>query len=258
MSERLSLEEFGRQVLAADDLDPVYNAFHRADLPEDQARRFLLAYWCFYNMGFAGWCSEAEGEAFWNRMRIAAINETNCPAGGRWPRGRERRHFRGSKCVGAIDWLQHEFPRPEQACYWLEVPGSFLAVRDKVTQWPLFGPWIAFKIGDMLERCMAVPVDFSTSDIFMFDSPKKAAELWSGKTGSPAIQEALGFLQVHFGNLVAPGGPRRLMGLQEYETILCKWGSHMTGHYPVGIDTRELRHALKAWEGISDTVRRML
>jgi hypothetical protein len=252
----LSLEDFGRELLDKNDLDPVYNVLYGAKLERPQLRRWLLAYWCCYSAGEASWIS---GQLdFWSRMREMAFNKTEAPTGGRWPRGRERRHFRGDKAVEAIDWLARRYPNPEDVVQHLEIPGAFQVISRRVQEWPMFGPWIAFKVGDMMERVLGVNVDFSGSDVFFFKSPREAAELWysiqSGLENSKhAIPEACSFLASYFGDRLAPPSYNRRLNFQEYETILCKWGSHMTGHYPIGIDTRELREALHPWAGVSRT-----
>ena len=37
------------------------------------------------------------------------------------------------------------------------------------------------------------------------------------------------------------------MNVQEVETILCKWKSHMGGHYPLGNDLHEIREGMTPW-----------
>jgi hypothetical protein len=46
-------------------------------------------------------------------MLTAAQNDEPSPLGGRWPRASERRHFRGAKCVKAVEWLRNKYPEPE-------------------------------------------------------------------------------------------------------------------------------------------------
>lgn len=252
---KLSLEKFGRLLLDENDLDPVYNVLYKGQLPDQQLRRWFLAYWCCYNSGEASWISEQED--FWGRMEEFAANVTESPIGGRWPRGRERRHFRGDKCIDAIRVLKGRFPRPEAAVESLEAPVRYQRLKEKIVTWPLFGPWIAFKIGDMLERVMGVQIGFHNSDVFFFDSPRLAAEQWYGKAHPQAIVDACEHLSKTLGHYTAPPSHNRPLNLQEYETILCKWGSHNTGHYPIGIDTWELREALHPWASISPTSARL-
>ncbi|GAG15566.1 unnamed protein product, partial [marine sediment metagenome] len=73
--DKLSIQDFGQGLLHSNDLDPVYVALyglinnHRWD--KDQLKRWLVAYWCFYNCGFASYISEFIGEQFWEEMWIA-------------------------------------------------------------------------------------------------------------------------------------------------------------------------------------------
>jgi hypothetical protein len=167
--------------------------------------------------------------------------------------------------VRAVEYLAGRYPNPEDACWSLEQPGPFSAVKARVMEWPLFGPWIAFKIGDMLERVRCVQVDFTGGDVFFFDSPRKAAEEWymrdrgiSPPSTQVAITAACIYLAGTLGAQLAPPRFERRLNLQEYETVLCKWGAHLTGHYPLGIDTRELREALHPWAMVSPTAERLL
>ena len=269
---KMSLDEFGFALLAEHDLDPVYDVLYYAQLEPDLLRRWLLAYWCCYNAGESSWLSE-QGD-FWEQMAEMAANETPAPIGGRWPRGTERRYFRGQKAVDAIQVLSKRFPQPELAVVLLEKSGSYTNVQKEILsvddsgqkRWPMFGPWIAFKVGDMLERVLDVTIDFTGSDVFFFDSPRKAAEewmaterpdLWDRLTRQEIITKAIDFLSSKFGDKLAPPSENRFMGLQEYETILCKWGSHMHSHYPICKDIIELREVLHQWSSVSSTAEKL-
>lgn len=249
----LSLEEFGRQLLVTNDLDPLYVLLHNAGMPRDQLRRWCLAYWCCYHAGLSCWLSEQQ--MFWGHMRAFAFNDTPSPLGDRWPRGTERRHFRGLKAVESIEYLTKRFPEPEQAVICLEESKSFWTLRNRVMEWPQFGPWIAFKVGDMLERVIGTPITFDNADIFVFDSPRDAAQIFHAETaqgtGGDPVKYSLLYLQQELGSFDAPPRYERKLNLQEYETILCKWKSHRNGHYPVGKDTKEILHGLKEWEAVS-------
>src|ERR1700682_5543491 len=110
--------EFGDALIRTRDLDPLYCGLVGADLPRDQLARYLLSYLCFYHVGSSAWISEGEGDEFWARMKIAARNdigprnfwEEGLPQLDRWPRAAERRHFRGQKCVDAVEWLSKRAP----------------------------------------------------------------------------------------------------------------------------------------------------
>jgi hypothetical protein len=56
-------------------------------------------------------------------------------------------------------------------------------------------------------------------------------------------------LRQHLGKYKAPPRFERAINIQEIETILCKWKSHMNGHYKVGKDTHEIHEALKETSG---------
>jgi len=264
---------FGQALLAAGDLDPVYECLHRASLPDNQLRRWLLAYWCLYHTGAASYVSEYGGCHFWQKMMLAAQNTAPSPIGGRWPRGRERRYFRGEASVRAVDQLAADWPNPEHLVNYLCLtePGQgvlpYQELRRKVVELPLFGPWIAFKVGDMLERVLAVPVDFFQADVMMFEQPRLAALiLYHQLTGEDvnkadqeaAVKKSAGYLLKAFRNHPAPPRGERPCNIQEIETILCKWKSHRNGHYPVGNDVREVRHALSEWSPVSQTAALLL
>src|SRR5690606_28721140 len=96
---RLEIEEFGRRLITTGDLDPVYIALHGAKLDDPVLHRWLIAYWCLYHCGVASYLSEFEGVRFWQELHRAARNEEPAPTGERWPRGSERRHWRGQQAI---------------------------------------------------------------------------------------------------------------------------------------------------------------
>lgn len=262
MTERLSIQRFGSLLLESGDLDPVYIALARVPWPREQVQRWLVAYWCYYSCGFASWMSEREGEAFWQDGLVAAANAIPSPTGDRWPRGRERRHFRGAAATTAWDELTQRYGRPEQMVQELEARApDYKAVTDFVMVHRLFGPWISFKVADMLDRVLGVHVDFTEAAVFMFKDPVKAAVMYwnqqhghelEDQPGAPFIRNEIiptvvADLKHYFQNVFAPPFNDRPVDLQEVETVLCKWKSHMHGHYPVGLDTREINEAVHPW-----------
>lgn len=276
---RLGIVEFGRNLLSTLDLDPAYVAFTAPGVlpgPEAQAR-WLLSYWCYYDVGLACWMSELEARRFWELMIIAARNEGAPPVGGRWPRGRERRHFRGQAAItaafelytvcnaggeplGLVERIYEAAPKASQ-------PAS--SVMARAQELPMFGPWIAFKVADMLETCLGWPVDFTNAEVFMFDTPREAALMvWRERFKLPAgsrpkvlsivLEGVVQWLLGELGGKMAPPRFKRPLGLQEAETILCKWKSHMGGHYPLGHDTTEFRAGLGPWARVCPTAARFL
>lgn len=293
--QRLHIEEFGRQLITSGDLDPIYIALHRQGMSREQLHRWLLAYWCFYHAGFASYAAERELEHYWQVMENAARNTTviiaptatpaECGVNGQWPRGKERRHFRGQQGIKAIAELQATFGCPEYAVvdiaqeafrtfpmtlddgtadYGVEsftpkkipaIPYNVLVKRVKA--WRGFGTWISYKVGDMLDRCAGIPIDFGFDDA-MYDEPHKAAIMqWKIWHGAPqvstvddekaAVKEVVERLLTEYKDLRAAPYNDRPIGLTEIETVLCKWKSHMGGHYPLWNDIDEIREGLAPW-----------
>jgi hypothetical protein len=260
--ETLGCHQFGRELLRTNDLDPVYVVLHRARLPTPDLCRWLLAYWCFYHAGTA--CVVAAGKTgYWERMTAAASSSS-------WPRCRERRHFRAENARKSVEWLRS---RGVSALFGrlITAEGETVNARDLmdyVETWVGFGPWVAFKVADMVERLGLADVHFDP-DTVMYDSPRKGAEcLWLAEAeGKVAYAEE--FIPEDVGNwaadrilrelsgLTAPPRHERPVGLQEAETILCKWHSYVNGHYRLGEDVEGLRAAL-GWAGKNWASRKMV
>lgn len=268
---RLSIYDFGEHLLSSGDLDPVYIALDKAELDPDHLARWLLAYWCFYHCGAASAISDNKSGAFWAAMVTAARNMEPAPTGGRWPRGRERRHFRGDAATNAVITLTKRFPEPEGVLSYLLDgidPGAdglpFAQVAARAKGLPLFGPWISFKVGDMVDRLGLAEVDFDNAAVFMFQDPVKAALIfWRQKMGlvngarprdlEGMLEGVVEHLADHFKAHTAPPIHDRPVGLQEIETILCCWKSHLNGHYPLFNDMTEINAGLKPWVEHSET-----
>ncbi len=267
--ERLSIEVFGRHLITSGDLDPVYIALHKVIWGEEQVNRFLVTYWCFYHCGFASYASEID-KPFWAIMRDAAHNEIPPPGatGSRWPRGSERRHARGAQGIAMVEDLKARYSHASEMVKFITTRSSpktvglneaepFLDISDRVKTHTLFGPWMAFKVADMVERVLGVPVDFEKADVFMFKDPMKAAEmLFCQRAGLDYrkvksvrfdVGEVVSYLEETFSDLKAPPLMDRPIGLQEVETVLCKWKSHQNGHYPLNNDIDEINEGLKGW-----------
>ncbi len=265
---RLEIEPFGRHLLSHGDLDPIYIALVSArkagDFSESQINRWLLGYWCYYHAGVASFLSEKEGEEFWHWMEVAARNEEESPVGGRWPRGHERRHFRSRLAADSVADLCVRYPNPEDMVRALSARSegerlSLKTVSDRAQNHRGFGPWIGFKIADMLDRVTGVSVDFDNAAVFMFKDPQKAAiMLWEQREApkysdkkKPARETILNgvaeYLISYFSDYAAPPLADRPVNIQEIETILCKWKSHVNGHYPLWNDIREVNKGLIPW-----------
>lgn len=271
----LSVEDFGRQLLKSQDLDPIYVALVGMDLDPITLGRWLMAYWCCYDAGVSCYIADdPDYKVFWDRMGWMAFNESPSPLGGRWRRAAERRHWRGKNAASSLaDLQQRYFDVPEDMAAFCAYgsgyqpnypPITCASVMERAQTHVGFGPWIAFKIADMCERVMRVPVSFKEAEVFMFRDPVKAAlmvwDSWpdnSSKVLEPdRISAVVDYLKGEFRDLPAPPGWDRPVGLQEVETVLCKWKSHVNGRYPLNHDIIEIRHHLLPWTGISELAMR--
>lgn len=267
----LPIKAFGVHLLETNDLDPLYVALHGSGWSDDVKKRWLLAYWCYYHAGVACYMAEQPSTGtYWTAMMVAAANATPAPAGGRWPRAKERRHFRGVACERAVAWLSAQ--DPVDRINGLLDAGTMAEVAKRVGVWPLFGPWISFKAGDMLERCLSIPISFQEAEVFIFKDPAEAAlRLWrqherlpddarpkDAATRTRIIHAVVEHLLGVFSSYGAPPSFNRSVGLQEVETILCKWKSHCNGHYPLGNDIREISDGLEPWVKVTGLAEQLL
>jgi hypothetical protein len=240
------IKEFGAELIETQDLDPVYCALYGANLLEPQLSRLLLSYLSFYHLGSAAWLSEHEGENYWRQMLTAARNDTRSPSGDRWPRASERRHFRGAKCVKAVEWLRDRYGEPEAPMRSLLSCETEKDVIERVGEWPMFGPWAGFKAADLLDRAYGHPLKFDPNIGLLYDEPRASLETLAAELGDSQRVIYDNLLQ-HFSTRKAPPRYDRPCGAAEIETVLCKFASMRGRHYTVGKDIREVRHALRGW-----------
>lgn len=253
---------FGRALLEAGDLDPVYTVVYGSRFSLPELERWLLAYWCFYHVGTASYVAGGK-RGYWDRMVEAAESS-------RFPRGRERRHFRADNAVNSVRFLMGEgleglFSEFRRAGYERKTPDAD-EVMEIVQSWTGFGPWIAFKAADMFDRCGYCPVSFDVASAFFYDSPKKAANtLWEIE-GQPDLKEesqagrcqwAVDRILAELEGYSAPPLFDRPLNCQEAETILCKWGASLTGHYHIGEDVKAVRDGINRFAYVPMT-RRLL
>ena len=128
-----------------------------------------------------------------------------------------------------------------------------------VQRWPQFGPWIAFKVSDMADAVLGIPIEFAGYERLFFDAPLQGA--WIAAQGDShesrlsfanapthdRVYQTIGVvkeLKFQTRDLMCPHADRQLR-TQEFETMLCKWKSHLNGHYTVGKDTHEILEALR-------------
>jgi len=249
-SDPLTWQEFGAALLDTEDLDPVYVAVAGAGLDEDQLSRWLLAYWCFYSAATASDVSDAV--SFWGAM----LDEFDTKE-----RGFERRHFRGDKARAAVRTIMEQ-GSPEEIVRWISgrengrTPEriAYGVVADRVQRLPMFGPWIAWKAADMLERIAGVPVIFDPRALAMYKDPVQGAALlrrgnWRAPITDEEVAWVAGLVVREFRDRAAPPRYDRPFNVQEAETVLCKYKAYRKGSYRVGKDIKEMRKGLAQSEG---------
>lgn len=252
MNTPLSVYDFGRQLVETLDLDPVYVMLYNSSLIHEPAKfdRWLLAYWCFYHVGTACWITSQDD--YWKAMMTAAKSKE-------YPRASERRHFRGENAVKSVTFLRDN-DTPQAIQFFREDNGTNNWTLDDVMatvrKWQGFGEWIGFKVADMIERLGILSVQFKPSDVFsMFDSPRKGADemanrYFKGHRNTLAFESCQWAYESlvtsrQLKDLLAPPRFERRLNIQEIETILCKWKSHLNGRYQVGHDIHEVKEGLK-------------
>jgi len=244
----LSYTDFSTQLLDTYDLDPIYYMLVRADLADDVLYRWLLAYWCYYHAGVASLLAEiTDSNEYYERMYDGVKD---------WPRGAERRYFRGKDAYRAVDYLR-SFGSPEKVVAHMIEHKTFDAVSKHAQEFVLFGPWISWKIADMAERVVAIPVDFSEANLFMYKDPVMGAALvkhgdYNQKMSSDELEEVVYDTLSNFGHRMAPPYDDRPVNIQEVETFLCKWKSHYRGSYPLYKDTTEITERLMDWGDLAE------
>lgn len=238
--------EFGSRLLETNDLDPVYVCLWNAELEENLLKKWLLAYWCYYDMGTVSViCSKPN---YWGMMKMAASTKHF------YKRGTERRHFRGKNSKESVAYL--ESVGVSQLFAPLIRQTTCEGVIREVTRWRGFGPWIGFKVSDMLECLGLAVINFDIDNVFLFEAPQKGAYTLRDATVGDASKLSRKFLGSWASTIVieklsekfplAPPRYSRKFGIQEAETVLCKWKSYLNGHYKIGMDIHHCKKSLEA------------
>ena len=211
---RIGIVEFGHKLFESGDLDPIYVALLGCLKPGPQQTRWLIAYWLFYDAGFASWASDQDD--YWGALLTAAQNETLTPYGERWPRGSERRHFRGVKATEVADMID-------------AVVGRHVA-QDNLAMFLYDTPRRS-----ILEsyRAGALGID-------------------NGLAGDAVLEPAMMWLWFQLNKLRIPHKPTMAPDWFSLETVWCKHMSHLHGHYPLYNDIIEINHGVSLWEPYSD------
>jgi hypothetical protein len=239
---KLGVVEFGRQLIETGDLDPLYIALWKARLPHKKLCQWLVCYFCYYHAGLSSWVVDQLEQNEWD------ILDKIARGGTAYPRGSERRHFRGQLAIKAVEKLRSTFSDGEELIRWVGDGGPRAnGVMSRVRSLYGFGEWISGKVPDICERLKLFPVKFVDRDIdYMFDSPKKGAIEVANRyaPSDDPLMSAHRYLIQQLSSIKAPPRYERGINVQETETIFCKVHAYWNGTYEVGKDTREIRHGL--------------
>lgn len=156
--------------------------------------------------------------------------------------------------MNAVAELQGRYRHPEQAVETMCAGSTFQRVSNTVQGHRGFGPWIAFKIADMSERVLRRGTSFDDCELGIYKDPRQGLALvrhgdWQAPITAEEVRETVAKAVAQFrrNRLRAPPYNDRLVNVQEVETIACKYKSYVKGHYYVGKDISEVRHALQGW-----------
>ncbi len=278
--KKFEIEDFSAILLKSNDLDPVYAVLYglasSGNIDKQQLFRFLLAYILCYHVGASCWLSEKKGGQFFECLLIAAANQQQTPLATRWPRSHERRHWRGNFAINVVGKLIDGYDdKPENFIPniigpFKESPASPVSFKEfsrRVQAHFGFGAWATFKLADIIDRVGIAPVDFSYDDIVIYKDPVEAAKIvFRQKQGLPekadvkenGVKAVFDYLIEHLSDYAAPPLYDRAVGLQEVETCLCKYKSHLHDRYPLYNDIREIREGLADWAKICVTAGQFL
>lgn len=238
--EPIGVGYFTDVMIRSEDLDPVYCCLVDADLPDDQLKRMLLAYWCFYSVGTAARIVEPGPDYFYTMM-MKAHHE-------KWPHGFERRYFYGDLAFKTITQLE-EFGSPERVVDHMTRHQTFHAANKAVLSHYGFGPWMGWKVADMADRVLGIDVDFTDCSLGVYKDPAIGAGLLlTGKLEQAApddVQRCCDILDAAFADYEAPPFYDRAFNIQEGETVLCKYKAYFKGQYYVGKDVKEVSEGLE-------------
>lgn len=242
-------QDFGRDLIVSEDLDPIYVMLWESFIDHRTMCRWLLSYWCYYHAGVSSMAAEKSDADFYNFLRSGLGGDN------KFPRGMERRHFWGGMAAKAIDDIESR-GSPQAVVDWIASGETFNEVYKRVNSIHGFGPWIGWKVSDMVETCLAEPVDFEDAPpgtiLGIYADPVKGAALirygdWRSDITKEEVGDIVDAICSEFKDLSAPPRYNRRVNIQEAETVLCKFKAHHKGFYPMGNDTYHVRQALSGW-----------
>ncbi len=245
--KRLSIIEFGRQLLETNDLDPVYVALWNAKFTRIDRCRFILGWMMYYHCGLACWLMEQK--SLLGGIKYVAEHDKE------FPRGSQRKHHRKEPALKCYQGLR-QFKTATGFIGWCAEAGPRArAVYNRVISLPGWGPCFGWRIADLIDREALGISRFCSDDTdLFFSSPRKGAILCANtyklNMENPCLA-AHDYVMGYLGHYKAPPRYERAINIQETETIFCKWKSHISGRYAIGRDTQRAREQLEAFKELT-------
>jgi hypothetical protein len=128
------------------------------------------------------------------------------------------------------------------------------AVISRASEHSGFGPWIGFKVADMIDALDIARVEQNDLSVFLYDTPRQSIlenlpNLPIDADGSEErqLERAMLWLRDQLKDCRLPHRPSSAPDFFSIETVWCKHRSHRHGHYPIGHDIDEINHGLEAF-----------
>ena len=134
-------------------------------------------------------------------------------------------------------------------------PRDIRSVIGRAKNHPQFGPWIAFKVADMLDAVVGVTVLQNDLSLFLYQTPR---DFICENLPDASPEQAMRWLADQLGDCRIPHKPESPPDWFSLETVWCKHLSHRRGHYNVGHDTAEIKRGLMPWRKVSQTANEFL
>ena len=235
----LPWQKFALQTILTDDLDPVYVALSKSDIPEDMLMRWCTAFVTYYHMGIASELCRLKDDDFW--QALLKVYDTA-------PRAAERRHFRGLAGIKAIKQWMNEYKTPEKffvAC----MQPSFMGLLKKGI--PQIGTYFSWKCMDLREAVFGYEVNWSGAEKHMVELPKQGLEIIF-----PGVKPDVALLKVvnEISWMKAPPRFIRNCGVAEAETIACMIKGYYKNGKAIGADIVDKRQALTGYGFVANEI----
>jgi hypothetical protein len=241
----ISWQDFAAKTIVTDDLDPVYVALYRANMPEDMLMRWCAAFVTYYHMGTASQICHLQGDDFWTELWTRYDTA---------PRASERRHFRGEAGKKAIKAWINTYGTPEKffaAC----MQPSFMKLLQKSI--PQIGHYFTWKCMDLREAVFGYDVDWSESEYHMVTLPMQGLDvIFPELENQRGVNYANALLKVAdaISHINAPPRFTRPCGVAEAETVCCMAKAYYKNQKPIGKDIVEKRTDLVGYGEIADHI----